>query len=208
MLGDLANALVGESSRSQQTRTLLAYNTTAVRLISREIRSLDDQLRTADEIYQQTQQAEYDQGQVAELTITALALRRNKRALFVYHGQRLETIEDIMWESGGLTSLAFKSDSDSKKHLATVDEAFSKTYERLLLEYRNDEASAATDVLSGGVESLIPPTELFVLVRSLYDIGEIETSSGKINLTKGSQCFMHRDDVANLIVQGLLEEVA
>lgn len=205
MLGDLANILVTDSHRSQQTRTILAYNTTTVRLISREAKSLDDQLVMAAEIFENTQ-VEYDEGQAAELTITALALRRNRRALSVYHHQRCDVIVDKLWEAGGLVGTAFKSNTDSRKHLATVDEAFAKAYETLLLEYRNDDG-LATDILSGGVDEMLPPVELFVKVRVIKEVGEIETANGKIKLTKGSQYFMNRDEVANLIVQGFLEVI-
>lgn len=205
MLGDLANNLVIDSYRSQQTRSIIAYNTTTVRLISREAKTLDDQLVMAAAIFENTQ-VEYDEGQAAELTITALALRRNRRALSVYHHQRCDVIVDKLWEAGGLLGVAFKSNTDSRKHLATVDEAFAKSYETLLLEYRND-PGLATDILSGGVEDALPPLELFVKVRATKEVGEIETTSGKIKLTKGSQYFMNRDEVANLIVQGFLEVI-
>lgn len=205
MLGDLANTLVIDSYRSQQTRSILAYNTTTVRLISREAKSLDDQLLHAADIFENSQ-VEYDEGQAAELTITALALRRNRRALSVYHHQRCDVIADKLWEAGGLLSIAFKSNTDSRRNLATVDEAFAKSYEELLLNYRN-EKELATDILAGGVEDMLPPLELFVKVRAMKEVGEIETTSGKIKLTKGSQYYMNRDEVSNLIVQGFLEVI-
>lgn len=212
MLGDLANNLVLESSRSIQTRRLIGYNTTSIRLLARESKSLDDQLIEASNLF--TSQVGYDEGQAGELIITALNLRRNKRALCVYHQQRLNLIQHLLWENGGLLSIATANTTatgggaELKKNLATVDQAFIKSYEELCLRYRNNNnLMDAMDILGGGVEYAQPPTEVFVNVRVMREVGEIETVHGTIKLTKGNQYFMNRDEVANLIVQGYLEEM-
>lgn len=213
MLGDHGNALVTESHRSLQTRTLLAYNTSTVRSVIRESHSLDGELVRASEIF--STQVEPSDGDIAELTVSALALQRNKRALLVYHRQRLEVLKDAFWEKGGVLSAAFGMETETRKHMAPVDEAFAKGYSELCLafktswygEERNGAAQLmdATDLLGGGTEAE-PPRDLFVSVRVLTDVGEVETVSGsRLSLNKGSQYYLAREDVENLVVLGALE---
>ena len=238
MLGDHGNTLVVDSHRSLQTRTLLAYNASTVRLVLRESHSLADDLAHASEIF--TSQVEPDQGNIAELTISALALQRNKRSLLVYHQQRMGVIKDKLWDAGGLMGAAFPVGSDGRAHMAPLDEVFAKAYESVLFEYRNALLPAedpphevskrapygpkldqngnsimkkryrlfdATDILSGGTEGLDPPTEIFVNVRVMKEVGDIETKKGKLSLTKGSQYYLVREEVENLLVQGFLEVI-
>lgn len=238
MLGDLGNALVVDSHRSLQTRTLLAYNGTLTRLVIRESHSLADGLKVAGEVF--SSQLEPDEGHIAELTISALALARNKRALLVYHQQRVDTIRDTLWNAGGLVGAAFPAGTDARAHMAPIDETFAKAYEAILFDYRNALLPAedppheiskrapygpkrdqhgnivmkkryrlfdATDLLSGSTESIEPPKELFVNVRVIKEVGDVATKKGTLSLTKGSQYYLVRDEVENLIVQGFLEVI-
>ena len=238
MLGDHGNTLVVDSHRSLQTRTLLAYNASTIRLILRESYALSDDLARRTAAY--GSQANPDEGSAAELTISALALYRNKRSLLVYHQQRMEVIRDKLWETGGLMGAAFPVGSDGRAHMAPLDEVFAKAYESVLFEYRNALLPAedpphevsirapygpkvdqngnlvmkkryrlidATDILSGGTEGLEPPTEIFVNVRVMKEVGEVETKKGKLSLTKGSQYYLVREEVENLLVQGFLEVI-
>lgn len=216
MLGDASNSLITDSSRSLQTHTLLSYNTSTVRTIIRESHSLHAELVRASEEF--SSQAEPTPGATAELIISALALQRNKRALLVYHRQRIDTLKEAFWEKGGMLALAFGSETDTRKHMAPVDEAFAKGYSDLCLAFKTswygdeeDERDPgvqlmdAVDLLGGGTEQE-PPRELFVSVRVVEDVGEIETvGGGRMTLSKGSQYFLAREDVEPLVVMGALE---
>jgi hypothetical protein len=219
VLGDHGQLLVTESNRSLQTRTLLAYNTATVRSLIRESHSLSESIISRATVYQTSQAVQPSAGVTAELTVSAIALQRNKRALLVYHQQRIEVLKDKFWEKGGVLSAAFGAETDTRKHMATVDEAFAKGYAELCLAFKTswygdpDERGEdngvqlmdATDLLGGGVEAA-PPRDLFVSVRVLSDVGDVETVSGaKLSLNKGSQYFLAREDVENMVVQGFVE---
>lgn len=150
-------------------------------------------------------------------------MQRNMRALLVYHQQRIDTLKEKYWERGGVLSAAFGADTDTRKHMAPVDEGFVKSYADLCLEYKTswfgddyeddgngnrEEGAELMDVLdlTGGGVDADPPRDLFVSVRVVKDVGEVETASGtRLNLSKGSQYYLAREDVEGLLVQGFLE---
>ena len=218
MLGDLAQHLVTDAHRSDQTRTLLAFNTELVRSITRESRSLSEALTNTASMYQSSQSAMPSQGTQAEMTVSALALKRNQRALLLYLTQRTETIKQHFWNKGGVLSSAFGQETEMRKNMAPVDEAFAKRYSDLCLSFKSSffedpdypgtqgpQLLDVIDLLGGGVES-DPPRDLFVSVRVIKDVGDVETVSGaKLSLNKGSQYYLQREDVENLVVQGFVE---
>lgn len=136
MLGDSAQALITESSRSLQTRTLLPYSTPLVRSIIRESHSLSASITHTAAPFVGTQGVAPTPGVSAELTISALAMNRNKRALYVYHQQRLDTLRERFWEAGGVLSAAFGNATETRRNMTTVDEAFAKGYADLCLSFK------------------------------------------------------------------------
>lgn len=218
MLGDHAQALVIESNRSIQTRSLLPYNTSTVRSIIRESHSLSDTLTAASEVF--TSQVELDRGSEAELTISALALNRNFRALLVYHQQRLETLQEKFWERGGGLRAAFSAEEapETRKHMATVDVDFARGYAELCLAFKEsyygdpaDETDPpvqlmeATQVLGGGTTAP-PPRDVFVSVRVVGEDRMVDTKSGSmLSLHKGSQYYVPFEDVEDMLVDGTVE---
>lgn len=225
MLGDQAQALVQDSSRSQQTGTLLPYATTLIRSVIRESQSLSSSILATAEAYQASQANEPDLSVQAEMTVSAVALRRNHRALVVYHTQRADILRDALWKAGGQRSIAYGAQTQTRRHMATVDEVFARGYADLCLAFKTSyladpddrsddqrgQASHATslmdavDLLGGGVDAP-PPKEVNVTVRVLGDVGDVETASGaRLSLTRGSQYFLPREDVENMIVGGLVE---
>lgn len=239
MLGDHGNILIVDSSRSLQTRNLLAFNDTTLRLLTRESHSLAEDLARASEVF--TSQVELAEPDVATMTINALALQRNKRAALVYLNQRTEIMKEKIWDSAGLVGVAFPLGGEGRAHMAPIDEIFAKTYSSILFDYRNSTLPTdddemyernkrapwgpkldrsgqpilkkryrlfdAVDILSGGTEHLQPPRELYVNVRVIKEVGEIETKRGKLVLARGSQYYLVRDEVEALIGQGYLEVV-
>ena len=220
MLGDPGQALVVESSRSIQTRSLLAYNTTAVRSVIRESHTLAKTLQQASAEQKALDpdglisQEELPPELVAPMYINALALQRNMRAIMVYHQQRLDTLRDKFWENGGTLRAAFSEDEapDTRKHLATVDIAFVQKYNELCvgfkesmygdLETRADPGvplMQATQLLAGGT-TMPPPRDVFVSVRVVGESQSLEskTGGGVLSLHKGSQYHVAFEDVEEI----------
>lgn len=219
VLGDHSTALVTESHRSLQTRTLLTHSTALVRLILLESHSLSTSLSTASSIF--NTQVQPSDGQIAELTISALALTRNKRALLVYHRQRMDTLKDRYWDKGGVLRDAFGAETECRKHMVPVDEAFAKGYSELCLAFKTSWYGADEDErqggrggvqlmdaldLMGGGTAAEPPKDLMVSIRVLKDIGEVEMISGsRMSLDFGCQYYLPREEVEGLVVSGLVE---
>lgn len=217
MLCDHATALVTESNRSSQTRQLIQYNSNTIRSIIRESHSLSEQIVQSSAPYTQIQ-APLEV--TAEMSVNIAALRRNQRALYVYHYQRVELIKNRFWDKGGLVGVAFGSDNAMRKNMSKEDEEFASGYSQLCIKLKsqsildpdsNDEdelnLTDALDLLSGGVD-VEPPKELYVSVRVLGDVGEVESADGGVmSLSKGSQYFLAREDVENLVVRGSVEVI-
>jgi len=243
VLGDNAQQLVVEAHRSQQTRSLLPYNTPGVRTVIRESHSLSQSIVQTAAPFVGSQGVAPTQGVSAELTVAALALNRNKRALYVYHQQRIDVLRDRFWENGGVLSAAFGAETETRKAMTTTDEEFAKGYADLCLAFKtsvyggggsgaargyddesfgfdddderdpddDDEGATqlmdAVDLLGGGT-NLAPPKELMVDVRVARDVGEVELLSGnRINLKKGAQYHLAREDVEAMIVAGDVEVI-
>lgn len=214
VLGDHAQTLLLDAHRSLQTRTLIPYNTESVRAVIREAQSLGDSLTELYDAYGHPPYSPYRE----EAVIKLLALNRNHRNHIIYHQQRLDTLKDRFWEKGGMLSAAFGAETDTRKHMTTADEGFAKSYAELCMKLKTsyyedaDEPGTqgpqmmdAFDLLGGGVEAA-PPKDVFVTVRVLKDVGDVETVSGaRLTLTKGSQYSLAREDIENMIVQGFVE---
>lgn len=211
MLGDQAQSLVSESLRSQQTSTLLPYNTPLVRQLVRESTSHSAELTTASAIF--ASQLSPDDGTSAKLTITALALGRANRALLVYHHQRLDLLRDRLWAAGAVKAAAFGQATDTGRHMTDLDAAFAKGYYDLVAGiktslYGGVGLEEAVDLTGGGVE-MGPPRELMVNVRARREVGEVllPVSLRRVVLSKGSQYYLPRAEVDAFVVAGELEIV-
>ena len=214
MLGDASLALIQDSARSQTTSLLRPYLDEPVRQLARETRSLSSQLQAGTEILSQI---ENDDASVCQLTVAALTMRRNKRALLLYHSQRLELLKDLFWDSGignGASNLAGlladtanTSAGDAvRRNISTAEMDFFRAYAGLVREYKTAFIDSTVDISAGTLER--PPKDLHVQVRVLKDIGDIETEQGSLSFRKGTLVFVRRADVERLLASGLLEEVA
>ncbi|BGP19298.1 DNA replication protein psf1 [Rhodosporidiobolus nylandii] len=237
LLGDSAQQLVVEAHRSLQTRSLLPYNTSTVRTVIRESHSLSQSITATAAPFVGSQGVAPTPGVSAELTVSALALQRNKRALYVYHQERVDTIRERFWEAGGVLSTAFGAETETRRAMTTTDEAFAKGYADLCLALKTSyyggaaagkrardmedsyfdpddededdptQLMDAVDLLGGGT-ALNPPKELMVDVRVIKDVGEVELLSGqRLNLRQGLQYHLAREDVEGMAVKGEVEIV-
>lgn len=213
MIGDSSLALIQDSSRSQQTSLLRPYLDESIRHLARETRSLHIQLVTGQEVLSQI---ENDDASVCQLTVAALTMRRNKRAMLAYHHQRVNLIKDLFWDASvgnGASSLAnllsnttaTSGRDEVRRNLSPSETDFIRSYANLVREYKS--AFIDTVDLSAGMLER-PPKQLNVQVRVLRDVGDIETEQGTVSFRKGSLVYVRRADVERLIASGFLEEVA
>ncbi|KAL7007955.1 DNA replication protein psf1 [Cystobasidiomycetes sp. EMM_F5] len=212
MIGDAALALVQDTSRSQQTSLLRPYLDEPVRQLARETRSLGEQLQAGQEVLSQI---ENDDASVCGLTVAALTMRRNKRAMLLYHSHRLDLLRDLLWDAGigsGASNMAglmantscTSAADEVRRNLSPPETDFLRAYANLVREYKSAYIDAV-DLSAGSLD--LPPKELHCQVRVLRDIGDIETEQGSISFRKGSLVFVRRADVDRLIANGSLEEV-
>lgn len=151
-------------------------------------------------------QIESDNGAIGTLLMTALAVRRNKRAMLVYHNQRVQMLKSIFWESGGQLGALLGQDKAIRKNLAPAEVDFVRGYAQLVLDYKAAFNKANLDLTSPVMGN--PPKELFVQVRVLKDIGDVETDWGTVSFVKDSLVFVRRPDVERLILNGYLQVVS
>lgn len=213
MIGDTALSLVQEGARSKATSLLRTYQDESVRLLARETRSLNEQIQAGTEVLSQIAN---DDAAVCSLTVAALTMRRNKRALLAYHHQRIELLRDLFWDSGignsgsNLAGLLASSSCTSaadqvRRNISPSETDFIRSYANLVREYKSAFIDSVDLSAGGNLER--PPKELHVQVRVLRDVGEIETEQGIVEFRKGSLVFVRRADVERLLAQGFLEEV-
>lgn len=188
MYGDIATKLIQELKRAQSLATVPQYREDLVQLICREIGDLsrESELLTSDEVE--------DRVKNCQLFITHLSMRRNKRCLLLHQYSRLNKLDEIAWSNQEMTS---KQSSNLSYH----EQEYLRKYKEIISEYKGE----YTDVDLNG--SMDPPQGIFIDVRVLKDIGEIQTEYGVFNMTKNSQFFVRQADVERLIQQGYLEKI-
>lgn len=188
MYGDIATKLIQELKRSLSLDTLPMHRDDLIQLITREVGDLS---RESDIL---SNDIEDDRVKNCQLFITHLSMRRNKRCLLAYQYQRLRKLDELAWSNQEL----------SKKQLANLsynEQEYYRKYKEIMSEFKGE----YTDIDLDG--SMDPPRDIFIDVRVLKDIGEIQTEYGVFNMTKNSQFFVRQADVERLIQQGYLEKV-
>ncbi|PVU99316.1 hypothetical protein BB559_000819 [Furculomyces boomerangus] len=94
-------------------------------------------------------------------------------------------------------------------NITVFERNFVQEYSQITKSYREKvEASLGDDIDLDWTASLEkPPRDLFIEVRVLQECGEIQTEFGTVNLEKGSQHYLRRSDVENLINLGYLQHI-
>ncbi|EEB05850.1 GINS complex subunit Psf1 [Schizosaccharomyces japonicus yFS275] len=195
-LGNHSNKLIHDSKRTLYLDYLPPYQTDAVADVVREIRAVDREasavLSHLTENGTVTFQPEEHPSEAASLLMLHATNLHNKRCLMAYHNLRLGRIRQYCWDGGK------KMEASLKTALSPTEREYLSRYSELLAAYKGP----WTDVDLTG--STVPPKDLFIDVRVLEDVGEIETEYGTINLTKNSQLHVRTTDVERLIRQGYL----
>ena len=182
-----ARDLILELKRSEG---IPPFNDDQVRTIQREMANL------WHEIEEETADVE-DPSEVPDSVRVFLitykeALERNKRLLLAYVVNRARRLQRMRWSTGPVLP---REVTDA---LSPSEREFFRRYDTLLGSYS---AAVGVDLTA----TLAPPTELLLSVRALKDVGRVMTESGEISLERGCEYSLRRNDVEQLIRQGVLE---
>ncbi|KAI9206833.1 DNA replication complex GINS protein PSF1 [Polychytrium aggregatum] len=195
--------LIREAKRHADT--LPPYNSECVSNVLQENLHLNGQIRkivaTQKELTQSSQSGLFDLQQQQQYMTTALmhqlAVRRNVQCLHAYHRHRMNLITDLIWDLGTTLGLP----PELKDNLSPHEIQFLEGYRALVQDYKG----SFLNVDLGS--SLVPPRDVFVMVRVVKDCGEIMTEKGPIQLSVGTMHYLRRVDVEALITQGYLMHV-
>ncbi|OXV10212.1 hypothetical protein Egran_02024 [Elaphomyces granulatus] len=202
MYGELGNKLVQHAKRTQSLAHLPPYQTELVRTVAREVRDLDKDVARHLAPFEGTFNPSAEPAIACALLVDHLCMRRNKRCLLAYHRVRTEKLEEMCWngvdvleqqqqqqqqqqqlllpqqgetdEGGGpLAAAGSGSASGSRENsLSPEEEEYFRKYSDMLAAYKG----YWTDIdLTGGLD---PPKDLFIDVRVLKDVGEVQTEYG------------------------------
>ncbi|PVV04896.1 hypothetical protein BB560_000583 [Smittium megazygosporum] len=98
----------------------------------------------------------------------------------------------------------------SANAMSLPESGFVREYTLVSKDYRDKvERSLSLELdLDWTADMLKPPKDLFIEVRVIKDCGQIQTETGIVNLKKGSQHYLRRTDVENLIKLGYLQHIS
>ncbi|KAI8379155.1 uncharacterized protein BYT42DRAFT_567756 [Radiomyces spectabilis] len=192
------------AKEAKRTADLLVspYNEDLVHRICREVRLLQAK---AESVLRSMRENPATQGQPSQLTQVMMhhaAIKRNKRILFAYHRQRLEKLKELSWDVGRQSDFQ----REIKTSLGPTEHKFMEEYGEMVSAYK--QSFLEIDLGGNGGVGLDPPMDLFIEVRVVRDVGEINTEYGTLNLVKGSQYYVRQTDVESLIKAGYLKHVA
>ncbi|KAG5518464.1 hypothetical protein PMAC_002859 [Pneumocystis sp. 'macacae'] len=196
MFGDSATKLVANASRAIRLDTWPPYETERVQAVLRETCALDEASKELLETHGGStfSQTQYP-GVATHLLVQHLCKLRNKRCLLAYHRARAMRLAYVCWTD----PLQAVIDPGL---LAPAERVYLRAYTSLCSYYMQQWPG----IDFGG--ALEPPSDLYVNVRVLQEIGEIQTEYGAITLNKNSQFFLRLSDVEGLLRQGYLQRVS
>ncbi|QSL66308.1 hypothetical protein MERGE_000686 [Pneumocystis wakefieldiae] len=197
MFGDLATKLILDARRTQHLSQLPCYQTDLVQLVVKETDALSEASKELLAIHGGPGFSPSENPGIAtHLLIQHLCQLRNKRCLMAYHHTRLSRLNHISWFEVNPFSIPWVATS-----LSPDERLYLRNYINLLTHFKSQWMGID---FSGDLE---PPKDLYINVRVLQDIGEIQTEYGAITLNKNSQFFLRQSDVEGLIRQGYLQRV-
>jgi GINS complex subunit 1 len=177
-------AKVQHAKRTQNLTSLPPYQTETVRVVTREVRDLDKDVKRILEPYEGHFIPSSDPPTACALLVNHLSIRRNKRCLLAYHRVRADKLEQMCWDgedvleqqqlkqSSNTQGGSSAPSNDSESSLSPEEEGYFRQYNDMLAAYKGQ----WTDIdLTGSLE---PPKDLFIDVRVLKDAGEVQTEYG------------------------------
>jgi GINS complex subunit 1 len=156
--------------------------------VTHEVRDLNKYAKSVLEQLGDSFDPTADLPTACSLTVSHLAMRRNKRCLLAYHRTRTDKLEELVWSGSDIVDLASQQQQragpggaanasgmngdGASSSLSPQEEDYMRQYSDLLAAYKGQ----WTDIdLTGSLE---PPRDLFIDVRVLKDAGEIQTEYG------------------------------
>ncbi|KAI8900628.1 subunit of the GINS complex [Globomyces pollinis-pini] len=127
-------------------------------------------------------------------TLNFTCLDRNKRLVLAYQRHRLDRFRELLWNVGANSNSILPTQCQSST--SNFEAKFIKDYLDLVTHYKG----CFLDIDLGS--SMIPPKDIFIEIRVIHDCGEIMTDMGPIVLAAGTQHYLKRTDVDDLITMG------
>ncbi|EEP80987.1 conserved hypothetical protein [Uncinocarpus reesii 1704] len=188
MYGDQGNKLVQHAKRIQSLPHLPPHHTDLTRTLIREVHDLNANVTallapyTSPDSPTPAFNPSANPATACALLVNHLCMRRNKRCLLAYHRVRAEKVEELCWR--GYDVVEYQQERRRREQqgggggagmgnvLSAEEEEYLSRYSEMLLGYKG----RWTDVdLTGSLE---PPRDLFIDVRVLNDVGEVQTEYG------------------------------
>jgi GINS complex subunit 1 len=154
--------------------------------VTREVRDLDKDASSIIESFGGSFDPDTNQAAACAVLVDHLSMRRNKRCLLAYHRTRVEKLEEMVWSGldnpSGISSNAAGNgvsgggaNASGASSLSPQEEEYFRQYGDIMAAYKG----IWLDIDLVG--SLEPPKDLFVDVRVLKDLGEVQTEYGYVN---------------------------
>lgn len=158
--------------------------------MTREVRDLDKDVSNILAPFQGSFNPSSEPATACCVLVNHLCMRRNKRCLLAYHRVRSDKLEHMCWSGkdildqeqqaswqGNGEGSSMASEAGSQSSLSAEEEEYGRQYGDMLAAYKGQ----WTDIdLTGSLE---PPKDLFIDVRVLKDVGEIQTEYGYARLS-------------------------
>lgn len=146
-----------------------------VRAVAREVVDLDRDVNRILEPFQGSFDPSQEPATACALLVDHLSMRRNKRCLLAYHRTRADKLEEMYWDGKDPLDQTYGNAvnaTTTESSLSPEEEEYFRQYRDMLAKYKGH----WTEIdLTGSLE---PPRDLFVDVRVLKDVGEIQTEYG------------------------------
>ena len=161
-----------------------------VRAVTQEVKELNRDASAILEPFANSFNPSADPAAACALLVDHLCMRRNKRCLLAYHRTRTDKLEEMCWNGKDVLeqqqqtmavdpgnraqNSTVATDIGNSSSLSPDEEEYVRQYGDLLAVYKGH----WTDIdLTGSLE---PPNDLFIDVRVLEEVGEIQTEYGYV----------------------------
>lgn len=163
---------VQHAKRTQNLAHLPPYQTEMVRAVAREVRDLDKDAANIIDSFGGGFDPDAHQAAACTVLVNHLSMRRNKRCLLAYHRTRTDKLEEMVWSGADVPGTGEGGGGSGASSLSPQEEDYFRQYGDIMAAYKG----IWLDIDLVG--SLDPPKDLFIDVRVLKDLGEVQTEYG------------------------------
>lgn len=198
--------------------TIPMYNDELVNNILKEVRQLKQNADYFKQLKQEQEEQQLLDGVGAnprndkirhcQNFVNLICLERNKRCLMAYQRMRSDMIDKLIWNGDIENNSSAGTGTGSKRNeyneLSHNEQEYMNQYKNLLDDLNSESELWSSVEIMGNMN---PPSDIFIDIRVLKDIGEIQTEYGTFNLVKDSQFYVRQSDVERLIQQGYVQKI-